>query len=41
MLRWLLFYLFIVFGIVIFAAFVLGVPVPGLEQYQPSTPFQP
>jgi hypothetical protein len=36
-----LFYLLIVVGIVVFSAFVLGVPVPGLTQYTPSTPFQP
>jgi hypothetical protein len=41
MLRWLILYLFILVVIVGFVAFVLGVPIPGLTPYQPSTPFQP
>ena len=41
MLRWLVLYLLIVVGIVAFVAFVLGVPIPGLTEYQPSSPFQP
>ncbi|HYM97723.1 MAG TPA: hypothetical protein VET26_10495 [Candidatus Sulfotelmatobacter sp.] len=41
MLRWLLFFLLIVFGILVFVSFVMGVPVPFLNQFTPSTPFNP
>ena len=44
MLRWMLFYLLILGGIVTFVAFVLGIPIPFLSSqsgYQPSSPFNP
>jgi hypothetical protein len=44
MFRWLLFFVLIVAGILAFVSFVMGVPIPGLNQFgiqQPGTPFQP
>ncbi len=41
MFRYLLFFFLILGGIVAFVAFVLGIPIPGFEQYQPSSPFAP
>ena len=41
MLRWMLFFIAILLAIVTFTAFVLGIPIPGFEQYQPSSPFSP
>lgn len=41
MFRWMVFLFLILLAIVTFTAFVLGVPIPGLEPYQPSSPFNP
>jgi hypothetical protein len=41
MLRWLVFFCLILVVILAFVSFVLGVPIPGLEPYTPSSPFSP
>jgi hypothetical protein len=41
MLRWMLFFFVILIAIVTFVGFVLGVPIPGLTPYEPSSPFSP
>jgi hypothetical protein len=44
MLRWLLFFVLVLAGILAFVSFVMGIPIPGMTQLgiqQPSTPFQP
>jgi len=43
MLRWLLFFVLILAAILAFVSFVMGIPIPGLNQLgiqQPATPFQ-
>jgi hypothetical protein len=43
MFRWLLFFVLILAAILAFVSFVMGIPIPGLNQLgiqQPATPFQ-
>jgi hypothetical protein len=44
MLKWMLFFIMILAGILAFVTFVMGDPIPGLSWFgiqQPSSPFQP
>ncbi len=44
MLRWMLFFVLVLAGILAFVSFVMGIPIPGLSQFgiqPPSTPFEP
>jgi hypothetical protein len=42
MLRWMLFFLLILTAILLFVTWVMGVPIPGLDNLQPpDSPFSP
>jgi hypothetical protein len=42
--KWLLFFVFVLAGILAFVSFVMGIPIPGLSEHgiqAPSSPFEP